>query len=88
MSFLGHITSTVCYKYGLLFSSDVDECKRNETICGHYCSNTNGSYVCSCMDGYTLSDNGHTCEGVICLLCSYMYMYIVSYVHSALYYRY
>ena len=31
--------------------------------CSDYCSNTNGSYVCSCDAGYALEEDGHTCEG-------------------------
>ena len=29
------------------------------------CTNTNGSYVCSCNDGYILNDDGLTCDGII-----------------------
>ena len=27
------------------------------------CTNTNGSYECSCIDGYRLNDNGRFCDG-------------------------
>ena len=30
--------------------------------CDHNCSNTEGSYECSCRDGYTLEPDHHTCE--------------------------
>lgn len=44
--------------------TDVDEC--NDTAlnyCDHSCTNTIGSYNCSCDDGYRLSSDGHTCLG-------------------------
>ena len=44
-----------------VFILDVNECTEN--VCAQSCTNTNGSYTCSCYAGYTLeSDN--TCEGM------------------------
>ena len=43
--------------------SDVDECKDQNGGCGHNCSNTVGSYHCSCLSGYTLNTTDNTCEG-------------------------
>ena len=40
---------------------DVDECLENP--CGQLCTNTDGSFDCSCMSGYEILDDGHTCEG-------------------------
>ena len=31
--------------------------------CQHRCSNTNGSYLCSCNDGYALAGDHRTCLG-------------------------
>ena len=42
---------------------DVNECSTGNGGCDHSCTNTNGSYICSCDDGYALSSNGHTCIG-------------------------
>ena len=42
---------------------DVDECATNNGGCDHYCTNTIGSFVCSCYPGYTLDGDGHTCLG-------------------------
>lgn len=41
--------------------SDIDECKTNP--CSQYasCLNTNGSYVCTCINGYT--GDGNNCTG-------------------------
>lgn len=41
---------------------DIDECEE-DSICGHNCSNTFGSYQCSCLDGYTLVNN-KSCEDI------------------------
>ena len=44
-------------------SSDVDECSADVQICGSNanCTNTNGSYYCSCHSGFTRS--GKECVG-------------------------
>ena len=44
-------------------SSDVDECSADVHICGSNanCTNTNGSYYCSCHSGFTRS--GKECVG-------------------------
>ena len=49
--------------------TDIDECTQGKAECQHICNNTNGSYFCSCKDGYTLNSNGKNC------LCKY-YTYI------------
>ena len=47
----------------LLHKTDVDECATNNGGCDHYCTNTIGSFVCSCYPGYTLDVDGRTCLG-------------------------
>ncbi|XP_025083996.1 fibrillin-2-like [Pomacea canaliculata] len=44
---------------------DIDECL-NGTLhdCDMICTNTYGSYECSCQEGYRLSTNGHSCDDV------------------------
>ena len=42
---------------------DVDECDAGISGCNHNCTNTVGSYVCSCDEGYELDSNGLTCIG-------------------------
>ena len=42
---------------------DINECSANNGECSQTCSNTNGSFVCSCMIGYTLSADNLTCNG-------------------------
>lgn len=44
--------------------TDVDECEKTEMPCpiGQICTNTNGSFTCSCPIGYLKESDG-TCEG-------------------------
>ena len=53
------------------FHSDIDECSEGTSGCDHNCTNTDGSYYCTCMDGYILESDNHTCTGN-----DYMYTYI------------
>ena len=45
----------------LLLSKDIDECATGNGGCDQNCTNTPGSYQCSCNLGYTKS--GHKCQG-------------------------
>lgn len=42
---------------------DIDECTTNPP-CGDICTNTDGSYVCSCGPGYELQPNGRFCSDI------------------------
>ena len=42
--------------------TDVNECE-DDNICEHKCVNRIGSFVCKCLKGYNLMDDGRTCEG-------------------------
>ncbi|KAL4216399.1 Fibrillin-2 [Mactra antiquata] len=47
--------------------SDIDECDPSyEDIdkCDQMCSNTEGSFNCSCKNGYRLNNNNHTCDDI------------------------
>ena len=46
----------------LLLCIDIDECSMFSP-CQHECANTNGSYRCSCRNGYTLGNDNTTCRG-------------------------
>ena len=46
-----------------LYSTDDDECAAVSGRCDHVCSNTNGSFTCSCHPGYFLDSDGKTCRG-------------------------
>ena len=43
--------------------TDIDECEDGTDSCGENadCTNTDGSYTCSCLSGY--SGDGMTCDG-------------------------
>ncbi|XP_078661525.1 P-selectin-like [Branchiostoma floridae x Branchiostoma belcheri] len=43
--------------------TDVDECSSANGNCEQTCTNTIGSFHCSCETGYSLNDNGFTCDG-------------------------
>ena len=42
---------------------DVDECGAISSPCDQDCTNTNGSFICSCQDGLMLNDDNRTCSG-------------------------
>ena len=44
-------------------NSDTDECDIDLDDCDQNCTNILGSYVCSCITGYELDLDGHTCNG-------------------------
>ncbi|KAI6653399.1 hypothetical protein LOD99_3618 [Oopsacas minuta] len=59
-----------CTEAGYEFESetntcvDIDECSLNSSNCSQICTNTVGSYNCSCNPGYTLDSDMYTCSGV------------------------
>ena len=44
-------------------SVDDDECATANGGCAQTCSNTVGSFTCSCDAGYTLNADGLACDG-------------------------
>ena len=44
--------------------SDMDECQTNNGGCDQTCTNTPGSFGCSCTTGYTLAPDDSSCEGI------------------------
>ena len=47
----------------MLCNKDVDECMTNNGGCSDTCDNTDGSFVCSCDEGYMLAADNLDCEG-------------------------
>ena len=43
------------------FFAEVHECLENAHLCEHNCTNTAGSYFCSCYPGYFLASNNFSC---------------------------
>ena len=50
------------FEFSLCTYVDIDECKENVT-CSDICVNELGTYHCECLDGFSLSDDGHLCSG-------------------------
>ena len=77
-----------CMYYDTYIShSDIDECVDGTDGCDHNCTNTDGSYYCTCMDGYELESDYHTCTGDIYVHACVIYMhirtmYIRKYMHA------
>lgn len=63
--FLSPSPSTSLWKYNCL-PVDVNECERQNGGCGYQCSNTVGSYHCSCPVGYILAEDGLAEDGLVC----------------------
>ena len=49
----------------IMYSVDINECSNSNGGCQHNCTNTIGSYYCSCAAGYSLDGNGHSCSSKI-----------------------
>ena len=43
--------------------ADINECENGTDLCEHDCTNTEGSYNCSCLTGYILATDGRNCTG-------------------------
>ena len=48
------------YTY-VLIPTDINECELG--YCNHFCNNSEGSFTCSCQDGYALENDNRTCVG-------------------------
>ena len=44
--------------------TDIDECTANTDGCDQGCTNTEGSFECTCSSGFTLSNDERTCMDV------------------------
>ena len=42
---------------------DINECAEATDGCAQACTNTDGSYLCSCESGYRLASDQHGCDG-------------------------
>lgn len=45
-------------------TTDIDECETSNGGCAHNCINLEGSYECSCREGFELSGDNRTCGDV------------------------
>ena len=59
-------TDRLCMKYSISFVLiDIDECLNRSHACdvNANCTNTDGSYNCTCKEGYT--GDGQSCQGIL-----------------------
>ena len=52
----------MCNIIDFLTYIDIDECSTNSHECEQICVNTEGSYLCSCREGYSLNEDNTTCS--------------------------
>ena len=48
--------------------TDIDECAMLPNPCDQICTNSEGSFVCSCNDGYVLDDDQTSCNGKLSMM--------------------
>ena len=55
--------------------SDIDECVTGTNGCNQTCTNTIGSYECSCDEGYMINaTDAHACDGKWHMTVSWRYV--------------
>ena len=47
----------------ILHHADINECEEEIDACAQDCTDTEGSYNCSCRTGYTLASDNLGCDG-------------------------
>ena len=52
-----------CVSWCWVFLITVNECATNNGGCAHTCTDTVGSFTCSCRTGFVLASNGLGCNG-------------------------
>ena len=61
--------------------TDINECLTGYHECQHVCKNTNGSFACTCHDGFILGMDAKTCQSkyatVYFFKLSYCYLYLI-----------
>ena len=57
-------TNVLYYYVQCIYTADINECNGNN-LCQHNCINQNGSYLCSCKNGFVLLSNQRSCKGTI-----------------------
>ena len=63
-------TSTFVISSFLSGIEDINECALNISGCNQNCTNTIGSYFCSCYPGYEIKNDNRTCVGKeLTMLC-------------------
>jgi len=61
--------------------SDVNECDTNNGGCAHNCSNSEGSFECTCLDGYNdVYGNGTKCTGTLLVNLRFNQVYLLTFL--------
>lgn len=60
--------------------SDINECEKNNGGCSDNCTNTFGSFFCTCPEGFKLKLDDRTCEGNFCQLLQF-YALFFTFLH-------
>jgi hypothetical protein len=59
------VLSFICFQVLL---EDINECEEYENLCNNgHCTNTFGSFMCSCNDGFRLDESNALCVGRLLL---------------------
>ena len=45
--------------------ADINECTEGIDDCSQICTDTDGSYICSCAPGYLLTNDSRGCDGIL-----------------------
>ena len=64
------VSMHILHCISIIIKTDINECLRNSGrgLCQQYCTNTVGSFYCTCNSGYTLAADGLSCNGMYVLL--------------------
>ena len=57
------IYTTLQCTWEFAINTDVNECSTGNGGCNQICSNSVGSFQCSCNQGFLLASNGFSCNG-------------------------
>ena len=52
------------HKFHCVNTIEIDECSEGTAGCAQTCTNTPGSYTCSCRSGFMISRDSHGCDGI------------------------
>ncbi|XP_064596976.1 fibrillin-1-like [Liolophura sinensis] len=50
--------------YSMPYCTDIDECVDTDPGCSDKCKNTDGSFMCTCQEGYLLTEDHKTCTDI------------------------
>lgn len=54
--------------------AEINECLNGTDNCEQICTNTLGSFVCSCNEGFELEENGFSCKRKWTILAYYSHL--------------